>query len=164
MKICKYFIILFALEFASQSLAGKLTIGVKASIYDPPGAPGPTPMVGGYVSYSIGKYLNIEGAVEWSNYDNTTFMPITVNTVYHPLGRKVFNPYIGGGIGYYYKKVNDAPESTIGCQLLLGLNWNPPQAFGLSLEIKYIIPDIKNTSESGFSYGGAITGTMIMEL
>jgi len=164
MRVYKGLIALFLLGFISQAFGGKLTIGAKASIYDPPGVPGPTPMVGGYIGYSISEYLSAEGAVEWSNYDNTTLIPITVNMIYYPLGESGFNPYLGGGSGYYYKKVNKDIESTVGYQLLVGLSWKSAQDFGLSFEVKYIVPDIKNASDRGFSYGGGITGSMTMEL
>jgi len=164
MRVYKGLIALFLLGFISQAFGGKLTIGAKASIYDPPGASGPTPMVGGYIGYSISEYLSAEGTVEWSNYGNTTLIPITVNMIYYPLGKKGFNPYLGGGSGYYYKKVKEDIKSTVGYQLLVGLSWKSAQDFGLSFEVKYIVPDIKNVSDRGFSYGGGITGSMTMEL
>ncbi|MDI6839620.1 MAG: outer membrane beta-barrel protein [bacterium] len=167
MRICLVYtslIALLVLGFVGHGVAGQLTIGAKASIYDPPGEAGPTPMLGAYVSYSITQYLSAEGAVEWTQYDNTTLIPMTVNMMYHPLGKKVFDPYIGGGGGYYYEKTGDDIESTIGCQSLIGLKWNPTQDFGVSFEAKYIIPDVKKPSKGGFSYGGAITGTMTTRL
>jgi len=147
---------------------GTLTVSGRVSLYDPPGDAGYTPMYGLSARYSLSNKVEIEGNVEYVSYNDNgetvKMMPVTFNGLLHPLGRTVFDPYFGMGIGAYLKKIGDEDQSTIGFQGVGGVQWCPVSGFGLSFEVRYIVPDGGNLSGGSFTFGGSITGEITTEL
>ncbi len=143
--------------------AGKFGITGKVSMYDPPGESGPTLMIGVEASYKLSEYLDAVGAIEWTRYEeageDVTLIPVTLNARFHPLGRGGFDPYFGGGAGYWYREGVNV-ESTVGLQAIFGISWQPKDGKGISFELRYTMPDINDPNKGGLTYSGGVTGAI----
>ncbi|MBN1755847.1 outer membrane beta-barrel protein [bacterium] len=169
MKLDKVVILILTLIFTfSSAYAGKLKLGGKVSTYNPPGDAGSTVMFEGTATYLLSDYLSIQGSLGWTTYksggETVTLMPVTVDGIFHFLGRQKLDPYAGAGIGYYRTTVGGADESTFGFQLFSGIEWRPSSNFGLSFEVKYRVPDISQPDQGGVSFGGGITGDIELDI
>ncbi|MBN2135929.1 MAG: porin family protein [Acidobacteria bacterium] len=163
------FITIVLLVFAASNIfAGKLKVGGKASTYNPPGADNSTYMIEVTANYSISDYFSAQGSIGWTTYksggEDVTQIPVTLDGIYHIFGRKTFDPYAGAGIGYYITKVGSENESTFGFQVFGGLEFRPSSDFGVSVEVKYRVPDISNPDQGGVSFGGGVTGEIELDL
>lgn len=144
---------------------GKVTLGATMSMYDPPGEAGPTLMIGVSAGVRFNDYFEGACNIEWTQYKeggkDVTLIPVTVDVVSHPLGIRLFDPFIGGGLGYYYKLVGDENQSSLGAQVKFGLHWKPTSGTGLDFTVTYRVPDIINKpNEGGWSIGGGASGTI----
>lgn len=144
---------------------GKINLGGTFSVYDPPGEAGPTVMIGLSAGVRFNDYFEGACNIEWTQYKeagkDVMLIPVTVDIVAHPLGIRLFDPFIGGGIGYYYKLVDEENQSSLGAQLKFGLHWKPTSGTGLDFTVTYRAPDIINKpKEGGWSIGGGASGTI----
>ena len=164
-KIIASVIIFQILSF--QVFAASLSIGTHASYFVPPetGATS-TLMMGIDANYRMGGYFSAQLSVENANYvaggKQYSLTPITLSVIGHPYPNAPFNPYIGGGIGYYDKTVDGASASTTGLHAMTGIALNL-KTVNAGFEIKYTIPDTRDMSVGYSSVSGNMTGGMYME-
>lgn len=144
--------------FAAEK--GHISITATASIYDPPGDAGATPMVGVQVNYWLSSYVSLAGNASWAKYDDITYVPVSVDGILHPLGSSKFDPYVGGGLGVNYRSWENKTDTTMGVEFLAGLSYRPGGSLSFDVEAKYRVEDLGDTADTGsWSFGGGITGT-----
>lgn len=150
------------------SFAADLTIGTHASYYTPAeeGAT-PTLMLGVDADYKIGGYFTARLSIDNSNYSiagtQYSMTPVTLSLIGHPYPDAAISPYIGGGVGYYDKKINGMSDSTTGIHALAGISMNF-QTFIAGIEIKYTIPDLEDGSINYTSTTATMTGGLFVQL
>jgi len=160
---------LLALPAFAKRDKGHLSISAKASIYDPPGDAGITPMVTVSARYNLSAFIVAVGSVSWTNYSNTTYIPVTADGELHPLGTAAFDPYAGAGLSAnYYQFSGGGSTSTelkLGTELYGGIAYHPSGMIGFEGEAKYRIEDIAHAGDTGsWSLGGGITGSWEKDL
>ncbi|MCD6418242.1 outer membrane beta-barrel protein [bacterium] len=153
---------------ANAKKSGKLSLGAKMSVYDPPGDASSTLLFEIVAKYWVSTKVTTELSVGWTQYkesgENVMLMPIQLNAEFHPLGRISFDPYCGGGIGAYIKQTGDETSATAGIQMLAGLSFKPSGGLSFNAEVKYILSDITDSNSGGFSFGGGVEGNWQTEL
>jgi hypothetical protein len=160
---------LLALPAFAKRDKGHLSVTAKASIYDPPGDAGITPMITVEANYNLSKFIVAVGSVSWTSYDNTTFVPVTAAGELHPLGSAAFDPYAGAGLSANYRRFSASGLSdtdlTLGLEFFGGIAYHPGGMIGFEGEAKYRIEDIAHAGDSGsWSLGGGITGSWEKDL
>lgn len=147
---------------------GRLSVGAKVSIYDPPGSASSALLFEVSAKYRISTKVAAELSVGWTKYKDDrveiTMIPIQLNGEFHPLGQNVFDPYLSAGIGGYLTQRDEKVDVTAGVQSALGLKFSPKGMFSFSVEIKYILPDITDPKSGGVNLGGGIQGRWETEL
>ncbi len=162
----RIFLAVFALGLLSLSAqAGQAHISFRGSLYKPYNSDSYVFLVGVSLRYDINKYWTADGNVEYASYTDrdgrrNMILPVTANLIGHPFGRKTFDPYLGGGLGYYYRTIADTNRSSVGFQTVTGIRLRTMEGFGIAFEVRYIAPDITKPREGGFSYSGDIGGGM----
>jgi hypothetical protein len=148
--------------FSSRAGAGLITLGAKASVYNPPeqGA-SPALMYGFLLDYEINSYFHANAGASYTSYtangNNYTLMPITFDLIYHIMPGASLDPYIGGGLGYYSKTINGSENSRGGAQAMTGVAFHIGN-FNAAIEISYILPDLSDSSSGSFAWGGWASG------
>jgi len=163
----KHLILFFGavlLLIGSAEAKGRITISAGVSIYDPPGDVSSTLLFEIAARYRLSDKVTAELSVGWTQYSDVTLMPVQLNGEFHPLGAKVFDPYVGAGTGVYLTKIAEVTEATIGIQALAGLAFRPAKGFGFSAEVKYMLADITDGNSGGLTFGGGIEGTWETDL
>jgi len=162
------FIALSIVIFASMpAFSASLSVGTHASYFVPPesGATS-TLMMGVDAMYKMGGYFSAQFSVENANYiaagKQYSLTPITVSLIAHPYPNAQLNPYVGGGVGYYDKRVDGASDSTTGVHVMTGINILL-QNVNAGFEIKYTVPDTRNMNVGYSSVTGSMVGGMYME-
>ena len=148
----------------SAAEKGHISITATASIYDPPGDAGASPMIGVQANYWLSSYVSLAGNVSWTKYDDgdlsVTYVPVAVDGILHPLGSSKFDPYVGAGLGVNYRSWEDETDTTMGVEFLTGLAYRPGGSMSFDIEAKYRVEDLGDTGNSGsWSFGGGVTGT-----
>ncbi len=161
-------LIVFTSSVQAKKKAGKLSVGAKVSVYNPPGDASSTLLFEVAAKYNVSDKVTAELSVGWTQYtsggEDVTLMPIQLNGEFHPLGRIVFDPYVGGGIGAYLTKTGDVSSVTAGIQTLAGLSFKPAGGLAFTAEVKYILSDITDANSGGFTFGGGVEGNWETEL
>lgn len=156
-------IIILLVAISSSAFAGLLTLGAKASIYNPPeeGA-NPTLMYGFILDYDINRILHARAGASYASYMakgiNYTLMPITFNLIAHFMPESNIDPYLGGGLGYYSKTVDGVESSKTGGQAIAGISFRIGN-FNAAFEASYIVPDLSESDIGSLSWGGWASGT-----
>jgi len=152
------------LIFASSSArAGVLTLGAKASIYNPPeeGA-SPTLMYGFVLDYDINAHLHARAGASYTSYSakgvRYTLMPITFNLIYHLMPGNFIDPYLGGGVGYYSKTEDGNEYGRTGGQAVAGMRFSVG-GLNAAIEATYIDPNFDDLESGTMSWGGWAAGT-----
>ncbi len=160
--------VLFGTAYARRGKRGKLTISVDVSTYDPPGDVSSTLLFEVSAKYSLSKVVSAELAVGWTQYsedeDVVTLVPVQLNGEFHPLGRRMVDPYASAGFGAYLKQRGDAFSATAGIQAALGISVKAPGGFSLNVEVEYDLQDITDPSSGGLKLGGGMEGSIDIEL
>jgi len=157
------FIAILCLIISGTANAGMLTLGAKASIYNPPEAgASPSLMYGFMLNYDVNAILNIRAGASYTSYTandiDYTLMPITLDFIAHFLPASNIDPYLGLGIGYYSKTVDAIEDSYTGGQAIAGVQFNI-NGLNAAFEATYIVPDLSQSDEGSLSWGGWMTGT-----
>ncbi len=156
-------ILLLFIPASAKKGKGKLTIGAKASLYNPPGTSATTILFEVTARYRMSDKLTGELSMGWTQYEaggkSTTMVPIQVNAEFHPMGRKFFDPYLGGGSGAYLSVIEEELDVTLGFQVFGGVMVRPTSGFGFSIQVKYILTDVSDSNSGGFSLGGGVEGS-----
>ncbi|MBN1426240.1 outer membrane beta-barrel protein [Candidatus Fermentibacteria bacterium] len=143
---------------------GHISVTATASIYDPPGDAGASPMLGLRANYWLSSKVALAGNVSWTKYDDAgtsiTYVPVSIDGILHPLGSAKFDPYVGAGLGLNYRSWADDSRTDAGVEFLAGLAYRPGGSMSFDFEVKRRIEDLSDTKDSGsWSFGGGITGT-----
>ena len=165
--------VLAAPTFAKEK--GHISVTAKAEIYNPPGDDLIAPMFTVAARYRFSSFLAAVGSGSWTKYEldgaDVTFVPVAVDGEVHPLGKGVFDPFLGAGIAFNYRQYDYSPpqdddtELTMGAEFLGGISYKPKNQFGFEFNFKYRIEDIANASDSGsWSLGGGVTGSWEKDL
>ena len=155
--------IILLVAIPSSAFAGLLTLGAKASIYNPPeeGA-NPTLMYGFMLDYDINRILHARVGAFYTSYTakgiNYTLMPITLDLIAHFMPESNIDPYLGAGIGHYSKTVNGIESSKTGGQAIAGISFRIGN-FNAALEASYIVPDLEESDKGSLCWGGWASGT-----
>lgn len=153
----------FLLSPACAGKRGKLSVGAKVSVYDPPGNVSSALLFEISAKYRISSKVTTELSVGWTKYKDegveVTMMPIQLNGEFHPLGQSTFDPYLSAGIGGYLTQKDKKTDITAGVQSAIGLKFSPKEMFSFSAEIKYILPDITDPKSGGVTLGGGVQGS-----
>ena len=161
-------LLLSGIAEAKSSKKGNLSVGAKVSMYNPPGDAGSTLLFEVTARYRFSDYVVAEMSVGWTQYSSggqtVTLMPIQLNGEFHPMGRKVFDPYLGAGTGVYLQQVGETTDATMGVQALAGLAFRPTSGFSFSAEVKYMLSDISDADSGGLTFGGVVEGNWEMDL
>lgn len=151
------------LFYCGSSIAGLMTLGAKASVYNPP-EPGANPslMYGFFLDYEINEYLHARTDASYTSYTaegiDYTLMPITANLIAHFMPGSSVDPYIGGGLGYYSKTADGVETAKTGAQGIAGLRFTVG-GLTAALEVTYIVSDLGHSEDASVSWGGWATGT-----
>ena len=153
----------FALALPSR--AGQAHLSFRGSLYKPYNSDSYVFLVGVSLRYDINRYWTADGNVEYATYSDrqgrrNVILPVTADIIGHPFGRRTFDPYLGGGLGYYYRTIADTNRSSVGFQTVTGIRLRTMEGFGIAFEVRYIAPDIAKPREGGFAYSGDIGGGM----
>ncbi|RLF27023.1 MAG: hypothetical protein DRN14_05970, partial [Thermoplasmata archaeon] len=96
----------------------KLSVNASVSVFDPPGDVSSALLFEVSAKYRISQKFTGELSAGWSQYDDggvtTTYIPVQTNLEYHPLGRGMFDPYVGGGLSANFTQANDQTTATAG--------------------------------------------------
>ncbi|RKZ33328.1 hypothetical protein DRQ33_04430 [bacterium] len=151
------FIVLFSCVEAKKK-QGKLSVNASVSVFDPPGDVSSALLFEVSAKYKLSNKVTTEMSVGWSQYEsggqNVTLIPVQLNGELHPLGRGMFDPYVGCGIGAYFTQTGEDVTATAGVQGLGGLSFSPQDNFSFSVEIKYMLTDVTDPESGGWSLGG----------
>ena len=161
-------IVIFSMDFSyassrrSRTKDRNLKVGARVSLYNPPGTSITTMLFEVTAKYRVSDRFAAEFSAGWTQYNEegrtTTLIPIQINGEFHPFGKGVFDPFVGGGVGAYLKKWGDEQSATVGVQALGGFEFRPTTGFSMSLSVKYILSDITDPRSGGFSFGGGVQG------
>jgi hypothetical protein len=161
-------IVLILCSLSFQALAADLIIGTHASYFIPPEAgASPTLMVGVDADYMIGPYFLAQLSIENANYtaggSQYSLTPITLSLIGYPSPGATLEPYIGGGVGYYDRKIDGVSDSTTGIHAMMGIALNF-QALTAGIEVRYTMPDTRDGSINYTSISANMTGGLYMKL
>jgi hypothetical protein len=145
--------------------AGQVQLSFRGSLYKPYNSDTYIALIGLSLRYDINRYWTLDGNVEYASYFDregrrNVFLPVTTDLIGHPFGRRTFDPYLGGGLGYYYRTIADTNRSSMGFQTVTGIRLRTQEGFGIAFEVRYIAPDITKPREGGFAYSGDVGGGM----
>jgi len=162
----RVFLTVFALGlFPLSAYAGQAHLSFRGSLYKPYNSDSYVFLVGMSLRYDINRYWTADGNVEYATYSDrqgrrNVILPVTADLIGHPFGRRTFDPYLGGGLGYYYRTIADTNRSSMGFQTVTGIQLRVIEGFGIAFEVRYIAPDITKPRQGGFAYSGDIGGGM----
>lgn len=162
----RVFLTVFALGlFPLSAYAGQAHLSFRGSLYKPYNSDSYVFLVGMSLRYDINRYWTADGNVEYASYSDrqggrNVLLPVTADLIGHPFGRRTFDPYLGGGLGYYYRTIADTNRSSMGFQTVTGIQLRMMEGFGIAFEVRYIAPDITKPRQGGFAYSGDIGGGM----
>lgn len=147
--------------------AADLDIGTHASFYYPPEGGGNTLMTGIDATYRIGPYFSARGDLDNSSYQTAdhkySVTSLAVTLLGHIMGDSNIDPYIGGGLGFYDKKIDGVANSSTGLNAVTGIAVHF-QTFNAGIEIKYVILDTRYMETGFYSVGGNMTGGLHVDL
>ena len=124
-------------------------------------------MTGVDATYRIGPYFSARGDLDNSNYQSFdhkySLTSLSITLIGHLLGDSNFDPYVGGGLGFYDKSTDGVTDSSTGLNALAGIIAHF-QTFNAGLELKYVIPDTRHMETGFYTFGGNMTGGLHVEL
>ncbi|MBU0630308.1 MAG: porin family protein [Candidatus Margulisbacteria bacterium] len=157
----KVFVAALALGLlVSVSFAGTVNVSGRAGMFNNGG--GSTSMMYGVsADYGITENLSVRGAVDTTSYDvggvSTTYMPISVDLIYHQTFSDMVTPYAGAGLSYNSVSAGGSTSSTTGYQGEVGVKF---ALAGMTAGVEYriIFPDASKstsvTSSNAYIQGG----------
>jgi len=164
MKILRVILITVLLAaLSTPASAGMLTLGAKASIYNPPEAgASPSLMYGFMLDYDINAVFHARAGAHYTSYTandvDYTLMPITLDILAHLMPGNNVDPYLGVGVGYYSKTIDGEESSHTGGQAIAGIKFNLG-GFSAAFEATYMVPDLAKSEEGSFAWGGWASGS-----
>lgn len=130
--------------------AGNINLSGRASVYSAPGADSTSMMYGLSADYQVNPNLSIRAAVETTTYTvnnvQTTFVPISVDLIYHQTISNYLRPYAGAGVSYNTITTGNQTTQTSGGQAEIGIRFDLG-GFSAGVEYRYLFPDLKDTSK-----------------
>ena len=158
---------IFLLFCSSAALSADLDIGTHANFYLPPEGGGNTLSTGIDATYRIDNYVSARGSVDNASYSanniHYSLTSLTIDLIYHALGKNTLDPYIGAGVGYYEQKADLETTSSTGLNALAGILFHF-QSFNAGIEVKYVVPDTHHMETGFYSVGGQLTGGLHITL
>jgi hypothetical protein len=152
-------IILISLVMASFTVAGQINITGGISAYQPsePDA-GTTPLYFFKVRYWINDYINFDYEVDYARYKSRGlkfhYIPHKLGAEGHIPVHRVFDPYVGGGFVYTFKKYGyDGTLNTFGFSWRVGSNFLLYKNSYIGWYVEWIVPDYRDTSNRSLQYG-----------
>lgn len=153
--------------FSSLGASPLLRFGTTVSLWDPPGDANYAPLVETWAEYYVSSIFSLRGTGAYSTWSEDTVdynhRRGTLDAVFHPDLKTGFQIGVGGGLGYYQTQTsleNDEDEGTLGLQALGDLNYAVSQNFGVNFTARAVVPDVNESSEILWQFGGGITGEM----
>ena len=124
---------------------GTLSIGGRATYYDPKGADGVW-YGGAQVRLYLLRFLAFEGSADYrrNDFDSTRVhsYPVQVSALIYPFGTRRLSPFILGGGGWYYTTVKSGPfedtQNRFGAHAGGGLQFWLTQHFSVDSTYRYI--------------------------
>jgi len=154
---------IWCLGFAGPAAAGTVDISGRAGIYTP-SVPNSSPslMYGVGANVGITDHLSLRGAVDTTAYTannvNYTYMPITLDLIYHQTFAGMITPYVGAGVSYNSMTTGNVNTQTAGCQAETGITF-ALGGFNAGFEVRYLVPDSSKLDKGSVSMNGYMTGS-----
>lgn len=144
-----------------------LKFGATVSLWDPPGDANYAPLVETWAEYYISSVFSLRGTGAYSTWSQDTVDYThrrgTLDGIFHPDIGTGFQIGIGGGLGYYETQtslIGDDDNGTLGIQAIGDFNYAIAQNVGVNFTARAVIPDLNESSEISWQFGGGITGEM----
>lgn len=144
----------------SASFAGTVNVSGRAGMFSN-GSGSSSLMYGVSADYGITENVSLRGAVDTTTYDSGgtsyTYMPISVDVIYHQTFGGMITPYAGAGLSYNSVTAAGTTHSTTGYQGEVGVRVG---LGGMTAGVEYrvIFPDASKstsyTSSSAYIQGG----------
>ncbi|OGC12329.1 hypothetical protein A3K48_07750 [candidate division WOR-1 bacterium RIFOXYA12_FULL_52_29] len=154
------FVVMFLCLLVAASFAGTVNVSGRAGMFNH-GTGSTSMMYGVSADYGITENVSLRGAVDTTTYDSggvsTTYMPISVDVIYHQTFSGMITPYAGAGLSYNSMTVAGSTNSTTGYQGEVGVKFS---LGGMTAGVEYrvIFPDASKstsfTSSSVYIQGG----------
>ncbi|MFA6170360.1 MAG: outer membrane beta-barrel protein [Candidatus Margulisiibacteriota bacterium] len=144
----------------SASFAGTVNVSGRAGMFSN-GSGSSSLMYGVSADYGITENVSVRGAVDRTTYNSggadVTYMPVSVDLIYHQTFGGMLTPYAGAGLSYNTLTIGSASSSTTGYQGEVGVKFS---LGGMTAGVEYrvIFPDASKsysyTSSSVYIQGG----------
>jgi len=159
------FLALFLAPLTGYTDSGKFGLGIRGGLYKSNDADDPKLYGGIQARWKLFPALSIEGALDYrsdESYPNNkkiTSYPLLVSALFHLIPGAKFSPYLLGGLGWYYSKVEDStgssttytPELHLGGGLDIPLN--PSISFNADIRyyfLNYGDQKVKDLNTNGY--------------
>jgi len=144
----------------APAFAGTLNVSGRAGVYNSAGGTS-SMMYGVAADYGFTENLSVRGMVETTTYDEGgttyTYMPVSLDLIYgQDLGGGL-RPYAGAGLSYNSTTAGGSTTQTTGAQAEVGISYNFG-GFSAGVEVRYLVPDLNDTSSSASTYNAYATG------
>ena len=143
-------LVLFLVPLTGYSDSGKFGLGARGGLYKSTDADGSKLYGGIQARWKLSPSLSFEGAFEYrptESYPNNrkiTSYPLLASALFHLMPGAKFSPYLLGGLGWYYSKIEDSTGSnttyTPGLHLGGGLDipLNPDISFNADIRYYFL--------------------------
>ncbi|MEW6184476.1 MAG: porin family protein [Thermodesulfobacteriota bacterium] len=165
-------ITLFLLPLTLQAESGKFGLGARMGVYKSADADGHKLYGGAQARWRIFPALSVEGSIDYrvqeSYPDNKkiTSYPILATALFYPIPDAKYSPYLLGGLGWYYSKVEDKTGSstvhTPGLHVGAGLDipLSPEISFNADFRyyfLNYSDQKVKDLKTNGYIISAGLT-------
>lgn len=153
------FVAMFLCFLVVASFAGTVNVSGRAGMFN--NGSSTSMMYGVSADYGITPNVTLRGAVDTTTYDSggtsVTYMPVSVDVIYHQTFGGIFTPYAGAGLSYNSMTAAGTTHSTTGYQGEVGVSVG---VGGMTAGVEYrvIFPDASKstsyTSSNAYIQGG----------
>lgn len=152
--------------------AGKFGIGARAGLYKSADAEGSKLYGGIQARWRIFQALSVEGSIDYRGKEDypgnkkITSYPLLATVLFYPMPDAKYSPYLLGGLGWYYSKVEDASGSntdhTPGLHVGAGLDipLSPEITFNADFRyyfLNYSDQRVKDLKTNGYIISAGVT-------
>ena len=163
---------LFLIPLTGYADSGKFGLGVRGGLYKSNDADNMILYGGAQVRWKLFPAMSLEGTLDYrpsESYPNNrkiTSYPLLVSALFYFMPGASFSPYVLGGVGWYYSKIEDSSGSstayTPGFHLGAGLDipLNPNIVFNADLRyffLNYGDQKVKDLNANGYIISAGVT-------
>jgi opacity protein-like surface antigen len=163
---------LFLIPLTGYADSGKFGLGVRGGLYKSNDADNMLLYGGAQVRWKLFPAMSLEGTLDYrasESYPNNrkiTSYPLLVSALFYLMPGASFSPYVLGGVGWYYSKIEDSSGSstayTPGFHVGAGLDipLNPNIVFNADLRyffLNYGDQKVKDLNANGYIISAGLT-------